>query len=79
MRTTLTIDDDVAAKLKRLAKGSRYKDVVNRALRLGLQQIESSTKSTPHYRTEPVSGKPRQMNLDNVAELLAESEGDSWR
>ena len=38
MRTTLTIDDDVAAELERLrkARDAGLKDLVNEALRLGL-------------------------------------------
>ena len=45
MRTTLTLDDDVAAQLRRLARetGRPFKQVVNEALRAGLmpQQGES--------------------------------------
>jgi hypothetical protein len=78
MRTTLTIDDDVAAKLARLAKGRRIKDVTNRALRLGLQDMESKSEDRP-YRTKPVQGKPTIRNLDNIAEVIAETEGEDWR
>lgn len=78
MRTTLTIDDDVAKRLKRAAKGSAFKDVTNRALRLGLQAMEARTADKP-YATQPVRGRPRLMNLDNVAEVIAENEGDDWR
>ena len=36
MRTTLTIDDDVAAELERVrqARDAKFKDLVNEALRL---------------------------------------------
>ena len=78
MRTTLTIDDDIAAKLSRLAKGRRLKEVTNRALRLGLQAMESKN-GDPHYETIPVQGKPIIRNLDNVAEIIAETEGEDWR
>jgi len=38
MRTTLTLDDDVAARLRQLARqtGRPFKQVVNEALRAGL-------------------------------------------
>lgn len=78
MRTTLTIDDDVAARLKQVAKGRAFKSVTNRALRLGLQAMEAKTADAP-YVTRPVRGKPTMQNLDNVAEILAQSEGEDWR
>lgn len=78
MRTTLTLDDDVAAKLRKAAKGRKFKEVTNRALRLGLQAMEGKATDKP-YATQVVSGKPRIMNLDNIAEFVAESEGEDWR
>ena len=78
MRTTLTIDDDVAIKLKRLAKGGRFKDVANRALRLGLLAMEAEKRDAP-YRTQPVVGRPRVANLDNIGDIIAEHEQDDWR
>jgi hypothetical protein len=46
MRTTLTLDPDVAALLKKaLAKGDQsFKDVVNTALRKGLESAETAAK-----------------------------------
>jgi hypothetical protein len=40
MRTTLTLDDDVAVQLERLrrARDANLKDLVNEALRLGLSR-----------------------------------------
>lgn len=78
MRTTLTLDDDVAAKLGKLAKGGRMKEVTNRALRLGLQVMESGS-GDPTCETKAVRGRPKIGNLDNVAEIIAEIEGDDWR
>ena len=55
MRTTLTIDDAIAADLKELAHRSKksFKEVVNEALRLGLS-ARQSPKRTP-YRLRPAS------------------------
>jgi hypothetical protein len=41
MRTTLTLDDDVAAMLQQLrkARGDNFKALVNEALRAGLKQL----------------------------------------
>lgn len=83
MRTTLTLDDDVAALLARLrkARDARHKDLVNEALRLGLKQMTAPSR-TPRkpIRTRAVSlGACRIGSLDNVAEALAIAEGESFR
>ena len=83
MRTTLTLDDDVAVKLERLRETRRtsLKALVNDALRLGLQGMEKSTttKRKP-YRTRSVSlGRCFFDNLDNVAEVISIAEGDDHR
>ena len=56
MRSTLTLDDDIAAELKRLAaaSGKPFKRVVNETLQVGLR----GPKELPHtkpFRLEPVS------------------------
>lgn len=79
MRTTLTLDDDVAAKLRRLAEGGRFKDVANTALRLGLRAMEQQEHSFEPYATTPRPGRPRVPHLDNIAELIAETEREDWR
>ena len=79
MRTTITLDKDVAARVRRLRKTMPFKQLVNDALRVGLDQIESTNSETVPYSVTPVKGQPRRTDLDNVAELLAEVEGDSFR
>jgi hypothetical protein len=78
MRTTLTLDDDIAAKLRKLSQGRQFKAVANRALRLGLQAMEQQGEDPP-YSTEARPGRPRVRNLDNIAEVLAEHEQEAWR
>ncbi len=58
MRTTLTIEDDIAEKLKRVARRQRmsFKDVVNRALRRGLEPSRgSSTKRRTRLKTRKLA------------------------
>jgi hypothetical protein len=74
----LTLDEDVALRLKKAAEGRAFKDVANRALRLGLQAMEVR-ETQAKYVTKPVSGKPTVENLDNIAEILAEREREDWR
>ncbi len=52
MRTTLTLDDDVAARLKELAHRRRdtFKDTVNEVIRRGLVAQESATLARDPFR-----------------------------
>jgi plasmid stability protein len=71
MRTTLTLDDDVADELRARAHRSRrsFKQVVNDALRAGLQ---SQTRPRPRrYRLTPASlgGARPGFDLDKALRL----------
>jgi hypothetical protein len=82
MRTTLTLDEDVAALLRRVqeARKASLKELVNDALRQGLQQMVAPPPRRPAYRTRSVSlGRCRLGSLDDIAEALAVAEGDSYR
>lgn len=83
MRTTITVDEDVAAELRKLQTAQRqpFKAVVNQVLRAGLAALGSRRKGkAPAYRTEPVSlGRPRLTNVDNISEVLAFAEGEDHR
>ena len=80
MRTTITLDKDVAARLQRLRKTRPFKELVNDALRLGFDKIEhGASKRKARYSMTGVEGQPRRTNLDNAAELIAEVEGDRFR
>lgn len=84
MRTTLTLDDDVAVHLERLRtrRNHSLKKVVNDVLRAGLAALEAPAahEKRARYRTRPVSGgAPHPPNVDNIAEVLALSEGEDHR
>ena len=82
MRTTLSLDDDVAAQLEAYRKKERIglKEAVNSALRRGLAELDQPKERHP-FQTEPVDmGRCLFPNLDNVWEVLAEAEGDDhWK
>ena len=80
MRTTITIDEDNARRLERLRGDGSFKEIVNRALRAGLDQIEQPTRAPARatYRLEPANLRPRRTNFDNVAEVIAEAERDDY-
>lgn len=82
MRTTLTIDDDVAVVLERMRKSrdASLKEIVNDVLRRGLKDMNAPAKPRRAFRTRSVDlGKPRIPDLDNVAEVLAIGEGEDFR
>ena len=83
MRTTLTIDDDVAAMLARVRKTERLglKEAVNEAMRRGLTQMaRTETAPGPRYRTPSVAlGRCLVSSIDDVAEVLAVAEGEAFR
>ena len=82
MRTTLTIDDDIAAEISRLrrTRDVSLKDLVNGALRRGLRDIGTAPKPKEPFRTQPLHSGPLLVaSIDNIAELLAEVEGEAFR
>jgi hypothetical protein len=80
MRTTLTLDDDVAAALRRLQKrsGEPWKVVVNDVMRAGLGALERPAGSSePPRTTRSVRlGRPLGGDISNVHETLSLAEGD---
>ncbi len=82
VRTTLTLDDDVAAALEQLrrARGGRLKTVVNDLLREGLRHVQARPARHVHFRTQSVDlGQPRTGSVDNVADVLAIAEGEAFK
>ena len=82
MRTTMTLEKDVAARLERLARARRQpmKTLVNEALRAGLSVIEKPVSPRAAFRTTGLDlGVSRVGSLDDVAGVLARVEGDSYQ
>lgn len=82
MRITVTLDDDVVALLTRVRqeRDLSLKQAVNDALRQGLMQLTAAPEHPSVYRTSPVSlGRCLVPSLDNVAEALAEAEGQDFK
>ena len=82
MRTTLTIEPDVAALLNRVQKArkSGLKETVNDALRRGLRDMAEAKKASPRFVMRTYDpGECLLPSLDNVAEALAIAEGEWFR
>ncbi len=81
MRTTLTIDDDVAAGIERLRKscGISLEELVNEALRRGIRDLDEPARKRAPFRTRSVSLGRVHLIIDNVAEALARAEPGRFR
>jgi plasmid stability protein len=82
MRTTLTLDDDLAAKLKAESRraGRSLRDTVNEALRRGLASQRVTAQRPPiKLRVRDLGGLKPGLSLDNVADLIERAEGPIYR
>jgi hypothetical protein len=82
VRTTLTLEPDVAAKLRSRVRrtGRPFKDVVNEALRLGLQSDAEKGRRAPfEVKTRDLGRLATGLNVDNVGDLLERLEGPLHR
>ena len=73
MRTTLTLEDDVAARLEQMRKRKHMntKEIVNISLRAGLDRLEFDLKDgRSEYKIRSATLGKKLHNLDNVAEVL---------
>ncbi len=82
MRTTLTLDPDVAAKLKADSQrsGRPFKVVVNDALRRGLRHTEEMQLAAPFVvKPHDFGGVRPGVSLDKIGTLLAHLEGPDYK
>ena len=82
MRTTLTLDDDISALIERLRKDKKvnFKNLVNEALRRGLQEMIRPSRRDKPYQTKSVSlGRCLVGSLDDISEALAVAEGEDFK
>jgi hypothetical protein len=81
MRTTLSLDDDVAARIEQLRRqrDASLKDIINDALRRGLEDLSRGPKQKQPFKTHSVDlGRLRLPSIDNVNESLAAAEGEAF-
>lgn len=80
MRTTLTLDDDVAAKLERLKRkrgDARFRALVNDALRAGLEALDAPETPRAPFATRVRDLGPSLVgSLDNIEEVIPRVEGE---
>ena len=83
MRTTLTLDDDVAAKLKAESRrlDRSFKEVINETLRRGLATKPKDALRRASFKIEArdVGNLRPGLSLDNIGELIEQVEGSLHR
>ena len=82
MRTTVTIDDDVAAKLQvemRRQRSGNFDRILNDVLRRGLLVRRELAASKPFRVRARRMGQMQGLNYDNVGQLLEYVEGHAHK
>ena len=81
MRTTLTLDDDVFARLKAEARksGRPFKELVNEFLRQGLSAPPLMKPRAPFVVKARALGTRPGLDYENIGELLEQIEGPLHR
>lgn len=82
MRTTLTLDDDVAVRIERLRKerDASLKEIVNGLLRKALDDAQQGPGERPKVDIRVFNvGSCALPNVDKIADVLAFAEGEDYR
>jgi hypothetical protein len=81
VRTTLTIDDDIARLVQEEVRrsGGTFKGTVNALLRRGLTTVSHPQSQKPLVVKPLFLGLRPEQNYDNVESLLEELEGPGHR
>jgi hypothetical protein len=82
MRTTVTLDEDVAAKLTSLARrtGRAFRDVLNETLRRGLARpTATQPKQAFAVKARDLGTRRPGLPSDSVADLIEQAEGPLYR
>ena len=80
MRTTLTIDDDLAGLLKQRARelGIPFKEAVNQTIRAGLGEAAKARRGKPPKTMPHSFGFKPGIDLDKLGQLADELEAEGF-
>jgi hypothetical protein len=80
IRTTVTLDDDVVARVKResKARGASFRDTLNELLRTALLEKDKQPRRTLRIKPSHMGYRPG-LNYDNIESLLVYGEGEQHR
>lgn len=76
MRTTLTLEPDVAAQIERLrnSRDLALKDIINEALRRGLKEMAAKPKKREPFRTSVHDGGLLIVDVKEALAMLDDEE-----
>jgi hypothetical protein len=79
MRTTVTLEPDVARRLRELSRVQKlsFKEAINSVLRRGLDQMSAKPKAKPFHTAPENMGVLPHLNYDNIGDLLELAERTS--
>lgn len=77
MRTTLTLDDDVAAAVEHRRRDLNHslKQEVNELLRVGLMHVDERPAEASRFLVEPLDAGGLLIDIDDVSAALDIAEG----
>jgi hypothetical protein len=81
IRTTVTLDDDVVARVKResQSRGATFRDTLNDLLRVALLGVDNGPRRrTLRIKPTHMGYKPG-LNYDNIESLVEYGEGEQHR
>jgi plasmid stability protein len=81
IRTTVSLDDDVVARVKResLSRGASFRDTLNDLLRAALLSIDYKPRRRALAIQPTHMGHKPGLNYDHIESLLEYGEGDRHR
>ena len=81
IRTTITLDEDVRAKLEAEMRksGKSFKETVNETLRVGLLSRQKAIPSKPFKVRPKAMGLKPGYSYDKVWELIEQVEGPEYK
>lgn len=81
MRTTITLDDDVATAVERRRQELHhsFKQEVNELIRAGLVHLEREAPARPRFRVQPLDAGELLVPVDDVSAALDIAEGSHWK
>jgi hypothetical protein len=81
VRTTLTLDDDVAAAIehRRRERNHSLKQEVNELIRVGLLHVDGPPPKAPEFRVEPLDAGGLLIDIDDMGPVLDMLDAEDWQ
>jgi hypothetical protein len=81
MRTTLTLDDDVAAAIEQRRREHRHslKHEINELIRVGLQHVDEPLSEAQLFRVEPFDCGGLLVDIEDMGPVLDMMDLEEWR